>query len=148
MRSLVTFRSDSFNKSVSKPGFINAGNYGDDLASWVIDRLKANGIEAEETPIQEDYGWVVTMDIDKTAHWIVLGYRPAVDGEGDDWVAWVEKKRSFFGVLRGKGGKVPDSAAVEALHRILRDAPEVADVRWHLEAEFERGLEDSWKGEP
>src|SRR5437016_2303767 len=58
-RKMVTeaaFRSSAFNTSVVKPYFINECCFGDDLAEWMIARLRANGIQTDDKPGQEDFG--------------------------------------------------------------------------------------------
>lgn len=148
MRSLVTFRSDAFRKGGAGAEPIHPASLGEDLAGWIIAASRAQGIQTEEEPLQEDYGWVVTMVVEGVPHWIILGYRPVSEDEGDDWVAWVERKRSLLGLLRRRRGRVPNAAAVRAVHRILEDAPEITDLRWHVAEEFERGREEGWRPAP
>jgi len=56
-RTLVTFRSSDFNPTESRPHHINPYSFGDDVAGWMVQRLKENGIAVEENPGQEDFGW-------------------------------------------------------------------------------------------
>lgn len=148
MRSLVTFRSEAFRKGASGVESAPPGRLGEDVARWVIAALNAQRIITEPEPLREDYGWVVTTAVDGVSHWIILGYRPPSSGEGDDWIAWVERRRSILGLLRGRRGRVPNAAAVRALHRVLENAPEITEVRWHVVEAFERGLEEEWSPEP
>jgi hypothetical protein len=56
VRTLVTFRSDKFNTSESKPYFINPECFGDDVARWMIDELKNCGVKANPKPGRKTSG--------------------------------------------------------------------------------------------
>src|SRR5262245_23898524 len=100
VRRNVVFQSTAFNTTESKDYFINEGCFGDDLARWLIERLKARGIQAESEPGQEDFGWYVTFRIGDTDYDFVLGYRP---GENDkpDWMCTLERSAGLLGSLFG-----------------------------------------------
>ena len=57
VRTLVTFRSGKFNITQTKPYYINPYSFGDDVAEWMVRRLKEDGIAVEEKLGQEDFGW-------------------------------------------------------------------------------------------
>jgi hypothetical protein len=43
MKTVATFQSSAFNTTVTKDYFINPECFGDDLARWLITRLRATG---------------------------------------------------------------------------------------------------------
>ena len=104
MRTIVTFQSSDFNRSESKPSFIDPGCFGGDLAQWLIARFREAGVSTDDDPGQEDFGWYFNFAVPEGSHTCVLGLRP---GEGDsatDWVVWVERARGLMGSMFG-GGK-------------------------------------------
>lgn len=50
------FRARLFENREPKPHFINPNCFGEDLAAWLLERLKASPLSFS-APIQEDYGW-------------------------------------------------------------------------------------------
>jgi hypothetical protein len=57
MRKEASFRTSGFNTSEVRDYFTNDGCFGDDLANWIMDRLRSAGIETGTEPGQEDDGW-------------------------------------------------------------------------------------------
>src|SRR5208283_4797714 len=57
LQDVATFKSDLFNLTESKDYFVNPGCFGDDLARWLIERLRGKGVEVDPEPDQEDFGW-------------------------------------------------------------------------------------------
>jgi hypothetical protein len=124
MGAEASFTSTAFNNSEARPYFINECCYGDDLAKWMIGRLRERGIETSE-PGQEDFGWYFDFLVAGVWHCCVLG----AEHEGE-WHLWLERSRRFFGSILGlrKVGITP--AAVEAIRDVLTGAPEIQDLRW------------------
>jgi len=85
----VTFQSDGFNTSESRPYFINPECYGDDLAKWMMERLRATGYKTADEPGQEDFGWYFDFEVPAGPHCCVIGYQPD-DPEGQ----WIVTRRS------------------------------------------------------
>jgi len=56
MRNQVSFRRRLFEKKEPEWYFINPRRYGEDLASWLLQRLPGAEFSLGE-PIQEDHGW-------------------------------------------------------------------------------------------
>ena len=76
LRTLVMFRSSAFNTSERKPYFINDDCFGDDVARWMISRLRSLAIETDDEPAQEDFGWYFGFCTPDGSYSFVLGYRP------------------------------------------------------------------------
>jgi len=142
MRTLLTFRSRAFNTTEDREHFINPGNYGEDLARWIVDRLAQRGIRAGPEIGQEDHGWYFRYWVGDRPYTLVVGYRPG-DGESEgDWVGWVERDVGFIASLLGRRTKGIEGDAVRVLHDALSDAPEVVDLRWHEPRAFRAGEEE------
>jgi len=128
MLTEATFRSSAFNTSEVKPYFINPCCFGDDLAKWMIARLREIGIQTDGEPGQEDFGWYFEFEVPAGKHCCVLGYQDD-DPEGR-WCLWLERSRGFLGSIFGKRRAGIDSAAVQALQTILGNAPEIHELEW------------------
>jgi hypothetical protein len=128
MLTEATFRSSAFNTSEVKPYFINPCCFGDDLAKWMIARLRDIGIQTDAEPGQEDFGWYFEFEVPAGKHCCVLGYQDD-DPEGR-WCLWLERSRGFLGSIVGKRRSGIDSAAVQALQTILGNAPEIHELEW------------------
>jgi hypothetical protein len=139
-RTVVTFTSSGFNTTEPKQYFINPCCYGDDLAKWLIEQFKIQGIDTDEKPGQEDFGWYVIFSVNRMPHCFVFSFRPSEDGGGGEWIGWVER----CGALRtflGRRTNDVHSSAVQAIHQTLTAAPIIQDVRWHLQRDFDHGNE-------
>ena len=128
MRTEATFRSSEFNTSNPKPYFINSCCFGDDLAKWMITRLRASGIQTGDEPGQEDFGWYFEFDVPAGKHCCVLGYQED-DPEGR-WLLWLERSRGFFGSVFGMRKRGIDATAVQAIQNVLANAPEIRELEW------------------
>ncbi len=148
MRTLVTFRSAIFNTSKSKDHFINPGCFGDDAAKWLMDELRAKGIETGKEPEQEDFGWYFDFVLPEGKHCLVVGFRPGDDKEEGTWVAWLERSRSFMGSLLGARKRGISSNAVSAIHQALSASSKIRGVRWHVESDFHKSHEDAGSPTP
>jgi hypothetical protein len=128
MLTEATFRSSVFNTSEEKPYFINPGCFGDDLAKWMIARLRDIGIKTDGEPGQEDFGWYFEFEVPAGKHCCVLGYQND-DPEGR-WCLWLERSRGILGSIVGRRRSGIDSAAVQALQTILGNSPEIRELEW------------------
>lgn len=148
MRTVVTFQSSAFNTSEPRPYFINPECFGDDVARWLGERLRAGGMRADEAPGQEDFGWYFEYDAPEGRHCVVLGYRPPDGDEPGAWIGWVERSRGLVGSLLGRRRHGISPAALDALHEALAGAAEIRHVRWHHRADFDRGREETGTASP
>ena len=148
MRTQFTFRSLAFNTPQSRAEYINPGNYGDDLARWLMRRLRSTGVSVEEGPGQEDHGWYLSFTAAGLPHTVIVGHREGDDSYPSDWVGWVERDASFLVSLFGgrRRGIAPE--AVQAVHRALSAAPEVEKLTWHEAADFNAGREELGSPQP
>ena len=142
MRTVATFRSSAFNVSEERDYFINPGCFGDDLAEWMILRLKDSGCPSCSEPGQEDFGWYFNFQTPDGEHCCVLGYRPSDSPAEACWVAWLERSAGLIGSMLGRRRRVAASA-VRAVHGVLSAAVEIDDLRWHDRRAFDEGREAS-----
>lgn len=131
MRNTIRFRSPLFNISVPRDYFINPCCYGDDLAAWLAEGLRAKGYQVEG-PDQEDWGWYVEVG----------GHVPQclnvafVEGDGV-WQVLLEPRSTLMNIFRKRPADDPKLA--NDLDDIVRGAREnVVDEWLHVD---KRGIE-------
>jgi hypothetical protein len=125
MKTEASFTSIAFNNTEPRPYFINEECYGDDLAKWMIARLRSLGVRTDDEPGLEDFGWYFDFWVAAGRHCCVLG----AEHEGE-WHLWLERSRGFLGSILGLRRVGIDAAAVHAVENVLSSAPEVTNFRW------------------
>ena len=160
MKTHVTFLADGFNQTEQKPNFINDGNFGEDLAHWLIAEFKKfEDISADPEPLQEDWGWWVFISTGQFSGSIGLGSYVVGTSHGDQdgWLCFwdpAKKKKPFL--FFGKTKADQSNHQIEELykenllrfHDILSESPRISQIRWHDETDFMKGKEDSWSSIP
>ncbi len=68
----ILFETARFNCSEVKAHFINDCCFGEDLAAWLKDRLKAKGMQTKE-PYQEDWGWELSVTDSARSYYVGVG---------------------------------------------------------------------------
>lgn len=134
IRRNFIFQSAAFNTTESKDYFINECCFGDDVARWVIERLKARGIHTKPEPGQEDFGWYMTFRVGETDYDLVIGYRPG--DELGDWMCTVERSAGLIASLLGARKRGIQADALETLHSVLSTAPEISNLRWFTDDDY------------
>jgi hypothetical protein len=130
-RTVVTFRSDTFNTTVVRPYFMNALCFGDDVAQHIAFELEKRGYTVE-APAQEDFGWYFRFSISGKPHLFVIGRRPVEA----DWLGSIERVPFLF-VKRPV-----DSEAPLAIDAALSDSGIFQKVLWHYGEQFDAGEEE------
>jgi hypothetical protein len=118
--SIATFVTDRFNTTVTDS--IRRDCFGDDLAAWLGEELRAHGCPASATPIREDFGCAVKFDVNGRSYFASIGYVP-----GKVWFIAIERGgllTRFFSRFR----LIPDQA-VEVLKRVLGRSADIRDLR-------------------
>ncbi|HEV7240373.1 MAG TPA: hypothetical protein VGQ36_14125 [Thermoanaerobaculia bacterium] len=137
-RTCVTFDSNFFNTTVQKPEFAHSDNFGDDVARWLMSKLRGRGVPVDETdPSQEDHGWYVTFETDGKLHDVVAIYAP--DADAARWLLSVERSLGIIGTIFGRRPRSVANAAVELIDAILQSSPEVTGVRWLRYDDVQKG---------
>lgn len=142
LRTCATFESDSFNTTDPKPEFVRPDNYGDDLVRWLMGKLRDRGVPVDESdPSQEDHGWYVTFGSDRESHDAVVVYAPTETASR--WLLCVERSVGVFGTMFGRRTRTVLPSAVDMIENVLREAPEVRNLRWSSFENVRQGnLED------
>ena len=122
---LLRFASNAF---LDMPG-VNTENdpsiFGQALATWLAQRLQAQGYDAGEV-IAEDFGWCVPLARKPQRLWL------ACSGGAGDPAQWREFVLAEGGLLRrlyGADAAQSIAAAFAAVKRTLETATEIADLR-------------------
>jgi hypothetical protein len=134
MRTVATFESREFNLTEPRDYFINEGCFGDDLGRWLIDALRATGVEAGPEPGQEDFGWYVNYTISDQTFCAVIG-----NVGGEFWFVAIERVTGFLSSVLGGRRRYIQASGVMRVHDILSAAPEVRNLKWHHWHTFRRG---------
>jgi hypothetical protein len=148
MRTIVTFRSTTFNTSERRPYFINDGCFGDDVARWLITELQSHGVATDSEPDQEDFGWYFSFRPGDTEHQFIIGYRPGSGEEPGTWIGWVERRAGLIGSLLGARRRGIEPTALRAIHDVLASNRRVSSVRWHRKTDFDATNESASASEP
>jgi hypothetical protein len=135
VRTLVALRTPAFNTSQEKETFLNPGNFGDDLASWIAERLRLGGHAVDNEIGQEDHGWYLTFVAGDQSYDFIIGYR-----EDDEWIGWIERSCGLFASLLGGRHRGMQPAGPLAIHAAVSE-PRVTSIAWHYEKAFRRGDE-------
>jgi len=128
MKTHFEFCSTAFNCTEIKNE--NEWCLGDDVAEWLIDRLKSQGIQTAERPGQEDFGWYFTFHIDGVEHCVVLGFRPNDRANGGQWLGWIERHRGFIGSMFGGRNRGISPQAIVAIDSALNSSSEIRNLVW------------------
>ena len=112
MRNAARFKSAKFNTTEARDYFINDNCFGDDLATFLREKLSARGINPVE-PWQEDWGWQF-----ETENCLV-----SVGFNGDEWQIYFEPIPAFFQRLFNE--KIDISNLTKTINQILKSAPEL-----------------------
>ena len=144
-RTYVTFQSSAFNTTETGADYINPDNFGDDLAQWVMERLREQSVVVAPELGQEDLGWYITFEVAGQSYNFILGYRY---GEESNWLGWLERDvgllPSVFGARRRS--IMPEGA--QAIHRALTSSSDIQNVRWHFKQDFDAGDEEHGNTQP
>ncbi len=132
VKTEVQFHSTLFNCTEPKDYFINDCCFGDDVARWLIARLRAQGVQTADEPSQEDFGWYFDFGAGGAGHCFILGFQPNDPQTGDRWLGWIERPtRGFFNTLFS-GGRQRDilPEAVRAIDAALTSSPDIHRISW------------------
>ena len=142
----VIFKSSAFNTSETKEYFINECCFGDDVAKWLIGELRKRGIQAQEEPEQEDFGWYINFPVNEIRHCLLIGYRAGEDGRLGDWMLTLERSCAILGFFFGAAKRGIEPAGLEAIHALLSSSQQISDIRWFTDEDFKS--EQNAKREP
>ena len=136
IRAVVTFESTAFNMTEAREYFLNPCCFGDDVAEWLIVELRKDGLETDEKPGQEDFGWYLNFEASGIGHTFVIGHRPDGKRQAGTWIGWLERRRGLIASILGGRKRGIQAMAVEEIHRILSRSPLIRDLQWHVQRDF------------
>lgn len=148
-RTIVTFRSCAFNSKEQKDYFINAENFGDDLALWLSERFEKRNVriqKGEDFPGQEDFGWFFNCKVDGDDYCVVIGHH--YDNEDFEWIIWIERKCGLMKSLFGGRKKDIASRVPQTVHEILSSTSDITCIKWHRQADSDQGQLDQPASSP
>lgn len=124
----VSFASNHFNRSDQKDYFINPSCFGDDLASWLMAALRTQNIEVEDdSPDQEDFGWYLNFEIQKSSYSCVILYQE----DCERWLCILEYNAGLVGSIFGKRKKPVPEEVAQIFDQILQSEPDIFQkVEW------------------
>src|SRR6266481_5456786 len=126
----IRFRSSNFNLSKVGKHFINPCCFGEDLAAWLVPKLAVRNIQTAK-PYQEDWGWELPATCGNDAYYLCMSGNADNSGAPKDEGEWniiVEKRRSFWQRLTGKGRIMTDDPLVRLIEEILVNEPTIMDL--------------------
>jgi hypothetical protein len=125
----ILFKTSRFNLSKVGEHFINPRCFGEDLAAWLRLQLGAKDVVTAQT-YQEEWGWEVPVTHVGDSYYLCMsGNADHPDANSDEggWRIIVEKRRSLWKRLTGKGKIAPDDALVVLIENILFNQPGIID---------------------
>ena len=138
LRTCVTFTSNAFNVSISKPEFVHPENFGDDVARWFMTKFHDRQIGFdEEDPSQEDHGWYVTFRLNGLLYDLVASYAPTNDAQR--WLLSLERSVGLLRSMMGQRRRGVTIEAVQLINDILQASAECQDVKWLFFSDVRRG---------
>lgn len=135
----LLFRTGRFNLSQVHEHFINPCCFGEDLAAWLRTKLAEEHIRVSE-PDQEDWGWYLRAKQGNHSYFLAISGNSA-NGTNRDYGEWriiVEKQRSIWERVTGKGKIAESDPMLEAIRKILPQQEDFLDLRIETDARNRR----------
>lgn len=122
---LLTFTSSSFPIVPDEDARTNPGIYGQSLAGWVKDRLRARGLPAGEV-FAEDFGWCVPVELSSCTVYVACA---SGEERPDRWQVFGFVEGGLLAkLLRRDTGDVALATVFAALKESLSEAAEVREL--------------------
>ena len=145
---MATFECAAFNTTERRDYFLHESAYGDDLAEWLMDELRARNIEIDAEPGQDEFGWHFGFRKDEVDYRFTVSRRPAGAERPGVWIGLLERKAGRFGKLLRGAGRGIESEAVLAIHSVLNSSLLIRNLKWHYRRDFEANKEELGTAEP
>jgi hypothetical protein len=127
----ILFNTDRFNLSKVGKHFINPCCFGEDLASWLRQKLASENVQSSQ-PYQEDWGWELPVLHGRDAYYLCMSgnaQESKTNKDDGEWRIIVVKRRSLWQRLKGSGEIATNDALVQMVERILSTEPGIRAVR-------------------
>ena len=126
MRNTLLFKSEIFNNSEPREYFINDCCFCDYLAAWLKQSLEQKSYSIGE-PIQEDWGWLLSVEKGGSRFHLNIGYVPKPD---DLWEVIVEPCASLFKRLTGVNQATEMKRLCLDLHEVVSGKERNGIITW------------------
>jgi len=127
----IVFRTNRFNLSKIGEHFINPCCFGEDLAGWLRQRLTPRGVKSRP-PYQEDWGWELPASLGTDSYYLCMSGNADFEGnDAGEWRIIVEKRRSIWERLMGKGKITSADPLLKMVEVILSEESDTEEV--HIE---------------
>ena len=127
----VLFKTNRFNLSKVGEHFINPCCFGEDVVSWFRSKLVERGIQVTRTG-QEDWGWYLFAHSGEIRYFVGVGGNSdesSPDPDQGEWRLVIERRRTLWERLLGKGQIASDDKLIAITEEILRSDPSVREIR-------------------
>jgi hypothetical protein len=131
----MEFRSDRFPPYEGEEEKVNPGLWGQRLAEFLRDRLRAEGFQTKE-PFAEDWGWIVPIANREFGLWIGCGHYQAYP---DGYLCFIEPHRPFIRrFFKRIDTREIIAALQQSMDRVLTEDSGIRAKRWWTYEEFMR----------
>lgn len=139
----VRFRSAAFKPQRPEEDQVNPGVYGEELASWLAERImEAEGLKSRVD--FEDFAWLVELPLGDGTAWLLCANEY---GSDEIWMIDIREAPRLLGWLRRS--KLPLAAVFDLskkLQAILVAEPSISEIEWFRTGK--RGQEEEVSEEP
>ncbi|MGL4813557.1 MAG: hypothetical protein ACRCXM_17445 [Beijerinckiaceae bacterium] len=134
MGGVFWFRSEAFEARKPRPDAVNENIGGDDLAEWLVAKLRDSGLKAA-TPWAEDHGWDFSIVAFDSTYMLACACEIGDwSGETPEHSVILSKQRGMMDRLRGRNAFTPDDPVKAAIEKILKAEPQISALRWEPDA--------------
>ena len=126
----ILFKTNRFNLSKVGAHFINPCCFGQDLASWLRDKLIAKRVDAS-APGQEDRGWYLIVKSGADGYFLGMSGNTednSANPDDGEWGIIVEKTRTIVQRLTGKGRITAGDGMFALVKAVLDGESDFRDV--------------------
>lgn len=130
----ISFRTAIFNTTQEANYFINPGNYGEDVITWLKQGLQKTTPFPVGEVIQEDYGWGVWVTVGRAYYWVPVALVPEPSNPPKwDIVISYDVGCLWFRFLTRPYREEDMQALSDAVERLLRAEPQITEIVWETE---------------
>ena len=143
VRTHVMFQAAGFNTTEDKEEFLNMGNFGNDVAEWLVSKLQTRVPNIDPEIGQEDAGWYFTFTGPSGTEYDFL-----VGWNGESWLGWFERSLGLFKSIFGLREKKILRDDLIVVNLVLKESDRISNVRWYYQEDIMKGNENAYSSEP
>ena|SRR5437899_1015292 len=148
VRTVATFESSAFNATERRDYFMHEGAYGDDIADWLMDELRARDVQTDDEARQDEAGWHFGIRRGEIDYKVRVSRRPGSASRPPVWIGRVERKTGRLGTLLHAPARAIEPDVVFSIHAVLNSSLLIRNLRWHYQRDFDAGREQFGESEP